>query len=120
MTTDNSATRRVMAGDAVRLATPWRGGNMGVKVGAVGVIDGMLGKPIDQGSITFNASTYRDGRVVRCSGDPATIATVTAELRWTGETTEVTVWRFRNGMRRADNREEYTVTVPVWDWCPGV
>ncbi len=107
-----------MAGDAVRLAAPWPGGPE-VAVGAVGVLDGTLGTAPDQPSITFRASTFRDDRVVRCSGGPATIATDPAELYPTGETTSVRCWRFRDGIRRAHNAEEFTVVVPVWDWYPG-
>lgn len=101
------------AGDAVRLSAPW----MGLDAGAVGVLGGMVGY-VDGGSITFRAETFRDGRVVSCSGGPATIHTDAAELSLTGETAELPVWRFRNGVRKAGNGEDYTVRVRVWEWTP--
>lgn len=50
---------RAEAGDAVRLAAPWPGASE-AQVGWVGVLDGMIGWTQQYGSITFNASTYRD------------------------------------------------------------
>lgn len=104
---------RPMPGDAVRLVVPW----YEAAAGAVGVLGGMVGEPGDGGSITFNASTYRDDRVVRCSGGPASIWTSCDELTPTGETVEVKVWRF-DGTRCPANAYDYTVTVPLWDWRP--
>lgn len=112
----DTAPQRPRAGDAVRLAAEWKQGC--IEPGAIGVIGGMVGKDIDGGSITFNASTYRDDHVVRCSGSPATIHTDACELEPTGETVEIKVWRFKNGIRRAHNDESYTMTVPLWDWYP--
>lgn len=77
----------------------------------------MLG-PVDGGSVTFNASTYRDDLVVSCSGGPASIHTEAAELVRTEDTTTLTVWRNRDDRREAHNAVYYTVTVPVWDWHP--
>ncbi len=111
-------TARPLAGDAVRLAASWPAGPE-VAVGAVGVLGGLVGMTPDFAEITFRASTYRDDAVVTCSGGPATIATPPGELYPTGETATVRCWRFKNGIRRAHNDEEFTVEVPVWDWYPG-
>lgn len=115
---DPPPDRNPQAGDAVRLAAPWPGVSE-VVVGAVGVIDGMVGEELDHPSITFNASTYRDERVVRCSGGPATIATPTSELHASGDMTNVSCWRFRGGVRRPGNDEHFQQHVPLWDWFPG-
>ena len=44
--------------------------------------------------------------------------TPAADLEWTGQTVDLTVWKFKHGIRRAHNDEEYTVTVPLWRWTP--
>jgi hypothetical protein len=114
---DPSSTEpQPQAGDAVRLDGTWTWG--GVDLGAIGVIDGVIGQLRPELGITFNASTFRDDRVVSCSGGPGTIATPASELHPTGETVELRVWRFKGGHREAHNDEHYTVTVPLWSWRP--
>jgi len=108
--------RGVHAGDVIRLAAPW--GWAGLKQFTEGVIGGVLGGPLEGGSITFNAATYRDDQLVSCSGGPGTIHTEAVTLRPTGEMRTVRVWRFKDDVPRAHNGEGYTVTVPVWTWTP--
>jgi hypothetical protein len=111
-------TPRPMPGDAVRLATVWRVG--GLEAGAVGVIEGMVSQYPENGhaSIVFNATTFRDDRVVRCSGGPGTITTDLAELRPTGQATALRVRRWKHGHSAPHGGEDYMVTVPVWEWSP--
>ena len=114
--------RGPQAGDAVRLTTAWHQAD----AGDVGVLDGYVGQALtdDAGSVTFNASTIRtpasDGRIlVRASGGPASIATPLRELTKTGQTVQLQVWRWQRGGPGRKRRQNYTVTVPVWDWTPG-
>lgn len=108
------------AGDAVRLMAP-APSMPELAVGKVGILDGILGHPSPTGgaSIIWNPRTYRDDTCVRVSGGPGTIWTPYAELRPTGETVTVTVWRFKDDYRAAANGVDYTVDVPLWDWYPG-
>lgn len=108
------------AGDAVRLMAPAKG-MPELALGKVGILDGILGHPSPTGgaSIIWNPRTYRDDTCVRVSGGPGTIWTPYAELRPTGETVTVTVWRFKDDYRAAANGVDYTVDVPLWDWYPG-
>ncbi len=113
-------------GDAVRLAVPW----MGVDAGAIGVMGGYVGQVPEDAttSICFRAHTFRgrgaypyDGtarQVVSCSGGPATIATDIADLAPTGDTITLRVWRWDHRGPGAGHGEDYTVTVPVWEWTP--
>jgi hypothetical protein len=91
-----------------------------VRLGSVGVIDGMVGEDLDDASITFNARTFRDDSHVSCSGGPATIRTAVAELRPTEETVTLNVWHWNRYGPGAGNGECYTVTVPIWDWYPAI
>jgi hypothetical protein len=104
------------AGDAVHLDGTWTWG--GLDLGAIGVIEGVIGQRRPELEITFNASTFRDDHIVSCSGGPGSIATPASELHPTGETVELRVWRFKDGHREAHNDEHYTVTVPLWSWRP--
>jgi hypothetical protein len=104
------------AGDAVRLAEP-DSKMPELEVGAIGVIGGTVG-PVEEASFTFNATTYRDDRVVVCSGGPATIETSICELTPTGETETLTVWQFRGDHRGTGNGVNRELVVPLWDWRP--
>lgn len=108
-----------MPGDAVRLLSgPWTAGE--VKPGALGVLEGMVGDPLtDTVSIVFNASSFRDDSVVSCSGGPAPAVVPVGELIRTDDTAEVRFWQWRHGIARAHEGQDYTLTVPVWDWHAG-
>jgi len=113
--------RGPQGGDAVRLTTAWQGANPG----DIGVLGGFVGQtpPGDAGSITFNPVTFRgpaaDGRIlVQASGGPASISTPVRELTKTGQPVALPVWRWRRGGPGRGRGEEYTVTVPLWDWTP--
>jgi hypothetical protein len=117
--TGEPVARPALAGDVARLAVPWRWAGSMVTVGDLGVLGGMVGKPITTGTgITFKARTFRDDRVVSCGGGPATIHTPVDELTRTGDTATITVWEWRDGFAHAHNGIDYTVTVAVWDWYP--
>lgn len=107
-----------LPGDAIRLASRWRWAEPMVKVGEIGVLDGLVGKPGPGGSICFRARPFRDDTVVRSSGGPATIWTSVDELTRTDDTKTLSVWEWRDGIARAHNSVGYTITVPVWDWHP--
>ncbi len=113
--------RGPQGGDAVRLTTAWHGASPG----DIGVLGGFVGQipPRGEGSITFNAVTFRgpaaDGRIlVQASGGPASISTPVRELAKTGQPVALPVWRWRRGGPGRGRGEEYTVTVPLWDWTP--
>jgi hypothetical protein len=110
---------RPMPGDAVRLASPWKWGRLAT--GEIGVIDGVVDQYPDNGHavITFNASTFRDDRVVSSSGGPATIASDLATLTPTMEHIKLRVWKWKDGWPGAGNGQSYYVSVPVWEWNPG-
>jgi hypothetical protein len=112
--------RGPQGGDAVRLTTAWYEAN----VGDIGVLDGFVGQPPPGGaaSITFNPATFRGAAngghvLVRASGGPASISTPLRELTKTGQPQPLPVWR--RGRPGRGRRQEYTVTVPLWDWTPG-
>lgn len=107
-----------LAGDAIRLAAPWRWAARSVRVGDMGVLDGFVGKPSEQGSVIFHARSFRDDHVVSSSGGPGTISTPITELTRTEDTTTMTVWQWRDGIAGAGKGIEYAITVPVWDWHP--
>ena len=117
----NQMADNLQGGDAVRLAASWPWGEAGgsLKVGDIGVIDGPTAQDILGGSITFNATTHReDGGVTSCSGGPATIWTPAYELRPTGETHELRVWRWKDGHPGQGRGVDYLAEVPLWDWFP--
>jgi hypothetical protein len=58
--------------------------------------------------------------VVQASGGPASISTPLAELTKTGQPVRLPVWRWRRGGPGRGRSEEYTVSVALWDWTPGV
>ncbi len=115
--------RRPQGGDAVRLAAPWRAGNL--SAGEIGVLQGVAGQTPADGVcvIVFNHRTFRGQdepqRPERVSSTGVyTTAMALNELRPTDETTTLTVWRWNNQGPGPGNRVEYTVTVPVWEWEP--
>lgn len=111
--------RPPLPGDAVRVAASWNWGAMWVKVGDIGVLDGVVGSPITSHTqITFKFSTFRDDNVVSSSGGPGTIATPVEELTRTDDTTTISVWQWRDGFPQAHNGIRYPITVPVWEWHP--
>lgn len=101
-----------MPGDAVRLTKRYHGADQG----EIGIIGGMIGEPKDHYNITFKYSAYRDDQYVSCSGGPGTIATPASKLKPTGLTTKVWFWKFKDGIREANNDEIYYMYVPVWEW----
>ncbi len=105
-----------MPGDAVRLATPWRWGQL--DAGTLGVLGSAFDQPEHASTITFNAHTHRSDTGVSCSGGPGTVETEWSELRATTDVTRIPVWRWRNGWSGAGEGEDYAVMVPVWDWDP--
>ena len=104
------------AGDVVKLGSPWKWG--GLPCGSIGVLGGMLNEPMEQGPITFRATTFRDNTHVSCSGGPGTAWTPINELLPTEETHGIWVWRFDYDIWGADRGRDYFVTVPVWIWNP--
>lgn len=119
----SEAGRVPMPGDAVRLTGEWPGGNDLVKVGAVGVIGGVVGQPQAELDVCFNASAFRGkmhGRLdkgpemVSTSGGPCVFVAASC-LTPTVETMPVNVWRWRD-WPMAGGDERYSVVVPVWEW----
>lgn len=110
---------------AVRLSRPWRWG--GLKPGAIGLTDGVIGKPKHQFvSITFNYSAHigpsglwesRPKIYCSCGGGPATIGTPVEELTDTGQWLFVNAWRWRR-QAEGNGGEDYRIGVPLFEWAP--
>lgn len=110
---------------AVRLTRPWRWG--GIKPGAIGLTDGVIGNPKHQFvSITFNYSAHIGPSGLweplpkiycGCSGGPGTIGTPVEELTDTGQWIFVNAWRWRK-TAEGNGGEGYRVGVPLFEWTP--
>lgn len=62
----------------------------------------------------FGGRAYRDGDHVSASGGPCPFIPL-GELSHDG-TTEQLFWRFKDGLRRSGNVEEYVMTVNTFSW----
>ena len=113
------STRNPRPGDAIRILAD----KFEARAGDIAVLDGIVRdlKPDDVQMICFRFSAYRDPddkpEYVSASGGPAWYITV-GELIPTDETISLRFWRFKGGIQRAGNDEEYTLEVPVWDYQP--
>lgn len=97
------------AGDAV-IST---GHYPGVNPGSIGCIGGALSAEVGS-NLTFNPSSFRDGRVVSCSGGPGTFDL--PELHPTGKTVQMHYWRFKGGVHQAHTTEHFALEVPLWEY----
>jgi hypothetical protein len=121
----DNTTFYVQGACAVRLARPWRWG--GLKPGAIGLTDGVIGKPKHQFvSVTFNYSAHigpgglweaRPKIYCSCSGGPGTISTPVEELTDTGQWIFVNAWRWRR-QAEGNGGEDYRIGVPLFEWAP--
>jgi hypothetical protein len=101
-----------MAGEAVRLIRD----HDVCKKGEIGIIGGVVGTRKNEISITFNYSAFSDGKVVHCSGGPATINTPAKELIETEKKMEVLFWKWKDGIPGAGRGIYYKKMVRVWEW----
>jgi hypothetical protein len=117
---------RPSPGDAVRIRKPTSGWwSVGVKDGAIGIINGVVGTYPDHLEITFNYSAFRGPNNARSggpeyvsvSGGPGSMFTPIAELSATDETAEIWFWRWKD-IPRAQGGEHYQLAVPLWEWAP--
>lgn len=97
------------AGDAVIVT----GHYPGVNPGDIGCIGGAISAEVGS-NLTFNPSNYRDEKVVSCSGGPGTFDL--PELYPTGKTVQMLYWRFKDGVHQANNSENFTLDVPLWEY----
>lgn len=102
----------VRAGNVVRLTKEWHG----LPVGSLGIISGSRHRRLYDCSIIFQASAFRDDKVVSCSGGPGTITTSCSRLIPTGETHLTWYWRWKDGHACANNSESYAMNSFVWEW----
>lgn len=112
-------TRNPRPGDAIRILVD----KVEVRAGDIGVLGGIVRdlNPEDEELICFSFRAYRDPddnpEYVSASGGPAWNIPV-GELIPTNETVILRFWRFKDGIQRAGNGEEYTLEVPLWDYRP--
>jgi hypothetical protein len=111
-----------MAGDAVVN----RAGSCNIAPGAVGIVGGLVGLPMDDGAcVTWNHSTFRghsfryadtrDGAgSVSCSGGPGHFVDP-SRLKPTGETHTYRAWQWFDSAR-ASGGMYFDVTVPLWEY----
>lgn len=94
---------------------PWGYGERGVIDGSYHGLD--FDDPRGSGSgptvhVVTHPRAYRDGSIVDVSGGPTYFAPI-SKLVFDG-TTEQAFWKFKNGIRRAHNGEDYKLTVNQW------
>lgn len=112
MTTEEIPTQP-RPGDVVELIGPGR--MIGVELGARGVVDSSSFELFDgECLVCFAASAYRVDDHVSCSGGPVPFIKF-ADLTYAG-TTVRTFWKFKDGIRRAGNGENYQLEVNLWTW----
>jgi hypothetical protein len=116
--------RAPQAGHAVRII---RSQDALIKDGSIGVLEGIADRdlaPDTQVQVCFNFSAFRgysygfDTESCSASGGPSFYIRA-GELRPTGSVTEVLFWRWKNEIMGRDRGEEYTLTVPVWEYAAG-
>jgi hypothetical protein len=116
----STETLTAKPGDIIELAVDHDGMRAGTRL----FIDGSyFGMDFDDGKgplclaiRSMTGSAYREGDHVSVSGGPCPFVPLSA-LVPAGEV-DATFWRFRNGIRRAHNGEDYTLTVPRFLWSP--
>ena len=113
------STRKPRPGDAIRiLAVKYE-----ARAGDIGVLGGIVRdlNPEDEELICFSFRAYHDPdnkpEYVNPSGGPAWYVTA-GKLIPTNETVSLRFWRFKGGIQRAGNDEEYLLEVPVWNYLP--
>lgn len=122
MTFSPTAPRGPRPGDVIILGPECS--YFGVKPGSRAVIDSSR-FGLTSCMVVFSASAHRDDRPqfidpeigephVSLSGGPCPFVDF-ADLAFAGET-EQTFWRWKNGIVRAHNGEDYTRTVLAWTW----
>jgi len=130
------------AGNAVRLTAVWPWAGNLIKVGSLGIIDGVEGAQQECLRIIWNYSAHRSwvaygcpeadfrhreieeklGKCrdnnpvfVNCSGGPGTIALPAKLLTSTEELATVRFWCWKD-LPRANGGYQYMLDVPVWEW----
>ena len=126
------------AGDVVRLTGCWPWAGSLIKLGSLGVINGIVGARQKRLEVTWNFSAFRgfsmygsperdfrsdlgkyaptDSTVfVSASGGPGTIALPAGLLKLTDEFVEIGCWCWRT-MPRKDGGYYYKVKCRVWEW----